>query len=390
MYCARKNKQKKTVWSGVRSKVKISISFNCHTIDLPRFKELVTLACGKRHPNAPPLIDHGTNSSPPTMLWVAYMARNPKWLKTGSQSVATGPMFADWMQDIIKGGVKKGGLHLKMDNPSDNKSLAADNDLMAQTVCRHAAQMATLMSVLDKHPSTSADGPPGAPLSQTLPLGQTPFDLDDDAEDSCDESFDAQKIIEEEIFRKYSGNIGVDPSHSVYPHPTDVNWYVILTAGNHGKVKGVSLTSPPSCVKFYNRKTRKSTHVDPNEHPVTPHVPPLAASANRPDASPPMGQIVTLDLVASIVEICTETISKKQARSPESSSLPVGVAGSEGQLLDYVKFAGVANPEETMRVLERNEVDSYTMFAEGFFTPEQLQQLGLTVGTLAKLCRNKP
>jgi hypothetical protein len=75
-------------------------------------------------------------------------------------------MFVAWMQDIIKGGV-----HLKQDNPSDNKSLAADNDLMAQTLLRHEAQTATLKAVMDKHPATSAP----------LPLGQTPFDLDDDA-----------------------------------------------------------------------------------------------------------------------------------------------------------------------------------------------------------------
>ncbi|KAA1079005.1 hypothetical protein PGTUg99_021080 [Puccinia graminis f. sp. tritici] len=66
----------------------------------------------------------------------------------------------------------------------------------------------------------------------------------------------------------------------------------------------------------------------------------------------------------------------------------VGIAGPEGELLEYLQFAGVMNTKETMRVLKRNDVDSYTMFAEGFFTSDQFQQLGLTVGTLAKPFQN--
>ncbi|KAA1079006.1 hypothetical protein PGTUg99_021131 [Puccinia graminis f. sp. tritici] len=155
------------------------------------------------------------------MLWVGHMGQNPEWLKTGSQSVATDPMFSAWMDAINKGGVKKGGVYLKMANPSNDQSHAADNNLMGQTVWRHQAQMATLMAALDKRPNPA--GPTPGTLSQPLAIGQTPFDQDDDAEDLCDDDFDAQRIIEEKIFQKYAGNTGVDPRHTVYPHPTDVN-----------------------------------------------------------------------------------------------------------------------------------------------------------------------
>ncbi|KAA1115323.1 hypothetical protein PGT21_035236 [Puccinia graminis f. sp. tritici] len=384
IYCARKNKQKKTTWVPVKSKENLSISFNCHTIDVARFKVLVTNTCGARHPNLPPLMDHCTNVSQPTMLWVAHMGRNPAWLKTGSQCVASDPMFSAWMDAIIKGGVKKGGLYLKMANPSAEQSRAADNDLMASTVRRHEAQTATLRAALDKAPMASGsalDGP-----SQPLAIGQTPFDQDDDAEDSCDEGFDARRIIEEQIFQKYAGNTGVDPRHTVYPHPTDVNRYIILTSGNvtswaraiHGKHKGVSLTTPPSRLKFYNKRTRESAPLRPGD----------PSSAATPDASAPTSQALSPEMVASIVDICTERMARKRPLSPDMATSAVGVAGPEGELLEYLLFAGVANTEETMRVLKRNEVDSYTMFAEGFFTKDQLQQLGLTVGTLAKLCRN--
>ncbi|KAA1083372.1 hypothetical protein PGTUg99_030823 [Puccinia graminis f. sp. tritici] len=319
IYCAWKNKQKKTTWVPVKSKENLSISFNCHTIDVAHFKVLVTNTCGARHPNMPPLMDHCTNVSQPTMLWVAHMGWNPAWLKTGSQCVASDPMFSAWMDAIIKGGVKKGSLYLKMANPSAEQSRVADNDLMASTVQRHEAQMATLRAALDKAPMASGsalDGP-----SQPLAIGQTPFDQDDDAEDSCDDGFDARRIIEEQIFQKYAGNTGVDPRHTVYPHPTDVNRYIILTSGNvtswarviHGKDKGT--LSP--------------------------------------------------EMVASIVNICTERMARKRPLSPDMATSAVGVAGPKGKLLEYLLFAGVANTEETMRVLKRNEVDSYTMFAEG-------------------------
>ncbi|KAA1064566.1 hypothetical protein PGT21_008099 [Puccinia graminis f. sp. tritici] len=81
-------------------------------------------------------------------------------------------------------------------------------------------------------------------------------------------------------------------------------------------------------------------------------------------------------------------MARKRPLSPDMATSAVGVAGPEGELLEYLRFAGVANTEETMRVLKRNDVDSYTMFSEGFLSSDQLQQLGLTVGTLAKLCRN--
>ncbi|KAA1108362.1 hypothetical protein PGT21_009694 [Puccinia graminis f. sp. tritici] len=296
------------------------------------------------------------------MLWVAHMGRNPAWLKTGSQCVASDPMFSAWMDAIIKGGVKKGGLYLKMANPSVEQSRAANNNLMASTVRRHEAQTATLRAALDKAP---------------MALG---------SEDSCDDGFDARRIIEEQIFPKYAGNTGVDPRHMVYPHPTDVNRYIILTSGHvtswaraiHGKDKGVSLTTPPSRLKFYNKRTRESAPLRPGE----------PSSAATPDALAPTSQTLSPEMVASIVDICTERMARKRPLSPDMATSAVGVAGPEGELLEYLLFAGVANTEETMRVLKRNKVNSYTMFAEGFFTKDQLQQLVLTVGTLAKLCRN--
>ncbi|KAA1091664.1 hypothetical protein PGT21_036631 [Puccinia graminis f. sp. tritici] len=268
-----------------------------------------------------------------------------------------------------------------MANPKDQKSLAESNDLMAATARRHQAQAATARAVFERHSGASGSVAP----SQIVPTEQPSFfDLVDSGEDSCDDGFDARKIIEEEIFKKYSGNIGVDPKHSVYPHPTDVNRYIILTSGNVASwaqaIDGVSLTSPPSELNYYNRKARR-----------------VANPSDSPDTS----ATLTPEMVAAIVRACKEPSDCKRPHSPEAtgfarkralsleptgSAVAVGVA--QGDMMEYLLFAGVPKPDETMRLLEKSDVDSYEMFADGFMRQDQLDAIGLTVGTLAKLCRN--
>ncbi|KAA1085233.1 hypothetical protein PGTUg99_011436 [Puccinia graminis f. sp. tritici] len=381
IYCAKKNKQKKTVWTSLKSDVDMSISFDCQTINLNQFQHLVSTKCTGPYPKLPELLEHCTHSSPPSIRWVGYMGRNPNWLKTGSQSVVDPPTFLAWIQEIIKSGVKKGGVYLKMANPSDGNKLAASNDSIAATVRRHEAQVATARAAFGTQPLPSGSAAP----SESQAIGQGLFDLNEDA-DSCDESFDARKIIEEEIFKKYVGNVGVDVNHTVYPHPTDINRYIILTSGTVAswaraivrKEKGVSLTSPPSCLKYNHCKGRGSNAWQAQGGPQ---------SSDRPSGYSGAG-VMTPEMASKIAEICHQTLVRKRAHSPSLSFSPVGVACGEGELGEYLEFAGIAKKEETLGVLARHGVNSYDMFQDGFMTPEQLGVLGLPVGTLAKLCRN--
>ncbi|EFP81229.1 uncharacterized protein PGTG_06850 [Puccinia graminis f. sp. tritici CRL 75-36-700-3] len=382
IYCAKKNKQKKTVWTSLKSDVDMSISFDCQTINLNQFQHLVSTECTGPYPKLPELLEHCTHSSPPSIRWVGYMGRNPNWLKTGSQSVADPPTFLAWIQEIIKSGVKKGGVYLKMANPSNEKKLAASNDSIAATVQRHEAQVATARAAFGSQPVPSGAAAP----SESQAIGQGLFDLNEDAEDSCDKAFDARKIIEEDIFKKYIGNVGVDARHTVYPHPTDVNRYIILTSGNvaswaraiQAKECGVSLTSPPRCLKYYHQKTRASNLSQARGGPQPAEVPSSTSDV----------MAMTPEMVSEVVEICHQTLARKRPHSPSLSGSPVGVARGEGELGDYLDFAGIAKKEETLGVLARHGVDSYDMFQDGFMTPDQLNTLGLPVGTLAKLCRN--
>jgi hypothetical protein len=105
------------------------------------------------------------------------MGRNPNWLKTGSKSVADPSTFLAWIQEIIKSGVKKGGVFLKMANPNDDQKLAASNDSIAETVRRHEAQVATERAVFPSQPLPSGSAAP----SKSQAIGQGLFDLNEDA-----------------------------------------------------------------------------------------------------------------------------------------------------------------------------------------------------------------
>ena len=177
----------------------------------------------------------------------------------------------------------KGGVSIKMADPAVEIALAANNDLLVESVRRSEAWEAAM----------------AAQQSQGSLLGLHPLDLmDDDSDgDSCNEDFKARTIIKVDLFNKYKQNTGVVSSHPIYPDPTDVNRYIILTPGNvalwakaiHLKEPGVGLLSPPATLKYYNRKTKKSLLLD--------------ASPGAPGP-----QLGSSDLVASLVEACRATI----------------------------------------------------------------------------------
>ncbi|WAR52315.1 hypothetical protein PtB15_1B756 [Puccinia triticina] len=140
-----------------------------------------------------------------------------------------------------------------------------------------------------------------------------------------------------------------------------------------GQIDCVSLLSPPATLKYYNRKTKKSS--------------PLDASPGAP--GPPL---CSSDLVASLVEACRATIGSNATNLKLVQSPPSSDAGSlEGDpplLIEYLKFAGVLPTEKTLAILAGKDIDSYQMFADGYMSNEDLKGLGLTKGTLAKLRNN--
>ncbi|WAQ88219.1 hypothetical protein PtA15_9A346 [Puccinia triticina] len=334
VYCSKKNKQKQDVWKSIRTPKDCWITFDCRSIDYESFHQLVADECSKTYTKMPKLAE-----------------------------------FAAWIQAITVFSVKNGGIVAKMSNPGDKIVQAANEDLLSETVRRSEAREATLAAQLQGSSSGLA------------PLGL--MGADDSDGDSCDEEFQARAIIKEDIFNRYKRNTSVDAVHPIYPDPTDFNRYIILTPGNvalwakaiHQKHPGVSVVSPPTTLKFYNCKTKKSA--------------PLGGSP-----SVPAPQINTSEIVATVIAAYQATMASQgttgttRGPSPPSDVADPPAAENPGVLADYLRFAGVTNTEETLRILERKDIDSYKMFANGYMPEADLKDLGLTKGTLAKLRNN--
>ncbi|KAI9629718.1 hypothetical protein KEM48_012782 [Puccinia striiformis f. sp. tritici PST-130] len=157
------------------------------------------------------------------------------------------------------------------------------------------------------------------------------------------------RIISEEIlYAKYPINTSYD---QIYPNPTDADRYILLTSGNvvlwakamHRRQPGVNIFTPPAGMKFLVRPAQ--------QHMNTPcqSQPPLAKSSIQ-----------------------------------RHGDMDVGATS----MRDYLSFVGVPNIEATLTVLEVHNVDDYTMFKSVYMSLEQLEKIGLPVGTLVELCCN--
>ncbi|KAH9441291.1 hypothetical protein Pst134EB_029953 [Puccinia striiformis f. sp. tritici] len=93
------------------------------------------------------------------------------------------------------------------------------------------------------------------------------------------------------------------------------------------------------------------------------------------------------NLVATVVE-AVRLANKRSASPTSSATLAKDVDFGATSMQDYLSFVGVPNIVATSTVLEVHEVDDYTMFKPDYMSLEQLEKLGLSVSTLAKLCRN--
>ncbi|KAA1138506.1 hypothetical protein PGTUg99_021026 [Puccinia graminis f. sp. tritici] len=76
---------------------------------------------------------------------------------------------------------------------------------------------------------------------------------------------------------------------------------------------------------------------------------------------------------------------KRRASSAGSDTSP---HNQQGSLEDYLSFAGVTNKEATLQKLAAYKIDQYYLFKADHLTPANLQELGLSMGNLAKLRAN--
>ncbi|OAV93458.1 hypothetical protein PTTG_27352 [Puccinia triticina 1-1 BBBD Race 1] len=127
-------------------------------------------------------------------------------------------------------------------------------------------------------------------------------------------------------------------------------------------VAGVSLTSPPSSLKYETRKGKAKSKLSKE----------ISAGASN----------------NSFVEFAN-WFANHQARNVRASP-PSSVHGATpDQLVDYLVFVSIApdhKREELLTTLFEHDINNYQMFKS--LSVEELRSIGFNVGVISKLCSN--
>ncbi|KAA1111432.1 hypothetical protein PGTUg99_005848 [Puccinia graminis f. sp. tritici] len=328
VYCPNRHKStKKVTWVAIQSPKKLTYDFNSGDVDWPAFKAAVTHHCSAAtaFKSLPRIFEDGLRSNPPKITWGGYVFRNTDWPKDDPPAISNDTRFPEWIRAMV--ACKAKGVKV----PSISNALEDDE----------------------------LSGP--------------------DDELNTYEEFTNKDIHAEQIFQKYAHNTGYDRLLTAYLDPENADRYILLSSGNvavwakamaRGD-SGVDLSSPPAGLRYETRNAKAS-----------------AAPAGGQLAPAPETQagMVSLATVKEIIDMC---MTRKRAASPASSTGPESYPSNRrGSLEDYLSFAGVPDKEATLQTLAYHGIDQYYLFKPDHLTPANLDELGLTMGTLAKLRAN--
>ncbi|KAA1088044.1 hypothetical protein PGTUg99_022965 [Puccinia graminis f. sp. tritici] len=359
VFCPSKNKRgKKTAWVALQQPKGFKVKFDTKQVDdWDSFRHLIAEKCSTAYKAMYQLLE----DSPPSITWSAYILRNSDWAK-GEACVIDEDSFSDWITAInnSKGRAPKGGVVIEMENPSSKSDQARKSDLLTQTVRRNKSQR-----------------PRG---SGTVRLESEPPSSDEALQCSSDEG--GLRLHMDMIYEKYAKNVDYDPTHLVYLHPTDQDRYVVLTLGQVEKwaialrdcMDGVSLDSPPDTVKWESRKATKRLRE--------------GIQQTLPEDDIHRSQQHTIAALSSALAAASQAQSHNQQGGSLAFSVVEDTRGS-GSISDYLDFVGVAhNKEQVLEILLSHDIDQYHLFHPSTLSAEKIENLGLSIGTVAKLQSN--
>ncbi|KAA1069814.1 hypothetical protein PGT21_033726 [Puccinia graminis f. sp. tritici] len=141
LYCRERTRRNSTKWVAVRSSPNLSVTFNTRdNVNWVGFQHLVADESNRQYNNIARMILDGTNSSPPTITWRAYVIKNREWTKSNPQPLTDQASFLRWIFAINESKQAKGGVILEMSNPRNQQTRARAEDLLAMTVRRMDAR----------------------------------------------------------------------------------------------------------------------------------------------------------------------------------------------------------------------------------------------------------
>ncbi|EFP80331.1 uncharacterized protein PGTG_06287 [Puccinia graminis f. sp. tritici CRL 75-36-700-3] len=382
VYCPNRHKStKKVTWVAIQSPKKLTYDFNSGDVDWPAFKAAVTHHCSAAtaFKSLPRIFEDGLRSNPPKITWGGYVFRNTDWPKDDPPAISNDTRFPEWIRAMVACKAKgvKGGVIIHMANPRDKEIIAEKANLVDRTASRcEARDQDARAAMASTSASTTTDAAPVPSISNALEDDEL---SGPDDELNTYEEFTNKDIHAEQIFQKYAHNTGYDRLLTAYLDPENADRYILLSLGNvavwakamaRGD-SGVDLLSPPAGLRYETRNAKAS-----------------AAPAGGQLAPAPETQagMVSLATVKEIIDMC---MTRKRAASPASSTGPESYPSNRrGSLEDYLSFAGVPDKEATLQTLAYHGINQYYLFKPDHLTPANLDELGLTMGTLAKLRAN--
>ncbi|KAA1095836.1 hypothetical protein PGTUg99_033449 [Puccinia graminis f. sp. tritici] len=348
VYCPNRHKStKKVTWVAIQSPKKLTYDFNSGDVDWPAFKAAVTHHCSAAtaFKSLPRIFEDGLRSNPPKITWGGYVFRNTDWPKDDPPAISNDTRFPEWIRAMVACKAKgvKGGVIIHMANPRDKEIIAEKANLVDRTASRcEARDQDARAAMASTSASTTTDAAPVPSISNALEDDEL---SGPDDELNTYEEFTNKDIHAEQIFQKYAHNTGYDRLLTAYLDPENADRYILLSSGNvavwakamaRGD-SGVDLSSPPAGLRYETRNAKAS-----------------AAPAGGQLAPAPETQagMVSLATVKEIIDMC---MTRKQA---------------------------------TLQTLAYHGIDQYYLFKPDHLTPANLDELGLTMGTLAKLRAN--
>ncbi|KAH9823877.1 hypothetical protein DFH28DRAFT_1161779 [Melampsora americana] len=326
------------------------------------------------------------------LKWHAYIAMSRAYPKTGDRMVfiSNNTDWTNWLHACKASKDKVCGLHLMIENPGlahkkkrQNEALLIEAARIKRRRNRHAAKRAKKAK---KSKKTNNDNNEG--------LTQDELALDNDAENDEDPGLttddnsseasestggdsdtDAIKIVTGDIYKRHPIKTEYCTSTPVYVDPLNRDRFFYITAAI-----------------ARNWATEKLKCDDEGSKVVTVDVPPKLSSmywkhlstekAKRQKGS--SGDSSLQDMAVMLKEVITSN-SQPTSDAPRSSIGPT----LKAPMADYLKYCDIDDPDGAIKnLLAGAGIDQYYLFHPDHLPREDLKELKLSIGTIARLYMN--
>ncbi|KAH9814038.1 hypothetical protein DFH28DRAFT_1095907 [Melampsora americana] len=324
-----------------------------------------------------------------SLNWHAYISRSRVYPKTGDRIVfiTNDTEWTEWLQVCEVSKDTSCGLHLTIENPGlahkikrQNEALVIEAAKVDRRRNRHAAKRAKKAKKSKKSNLRNNEG-----LTQQELVLDDDTDNDEDPELTTDDEAgestggdsdtDAIKIVSSDIYKRHPIRTDYCTSTPVYIDPLNKERFFYITADmarNWSKeklkcddegTKVVTVDVPPKVPSMYwkNLSTEKSKRYK-------------ASSGNS-----------TLQDMASMLKQVIASNSQPSSNAPQSSLGPT----LKAPMADYLRYCDIDDPDGAIKdLLAGAGIDQYYLFNPDHLPREDLKELKLSIGTIARLYMN--